>query len=80
MLELERIHSKIIYFLTQEPVLTICITDASSIGYGAILLHTMNNKRHVVEYFSKCTSLESKYHSYELETLVVVNTIKFTGA
>ncbi|XP_049307209.1 uncharacterized protein LOC125777120 [Bactrocera dorsalis] len=85
LLEHERIRSKIISVLTQEPVLTIfdpqhsieLHTDASSIGYGAILLHRIDKKPHVVEYFSKCTSpAESKYHSYELETLAVVNAIK----
>lgn len=52
-------------------------TDASSRGYGAILLHKINNRPHVVEYFSKAASLvESRYHSYELETLAVVLAVK----
>ncbi|MBF2463463.1 hypothetical protein ICI39_14115, partial [Listeria welshimeri] len=35
------------------------------------------NKRSVVGYFSKRTSpAESQYHSYDLETLAVVNSIK----
>ncbi|XP_067633181.1 uncharacterized protein [Eurosta solidaginis] len=52
-------------------------TDASADGYGAILMHKINNRSHVIEYFSKRTSsAESRYHSYELETLAVVNSIK----
>jgi len=81
----EQVRIKIITILTQTPVLIIfdpqyqieLHTDASCIGYGAILLHKIDNKPHVVEYYSKCTSpAESKYHSYELETLAVVNAIK----
>jgi len=42
-----------------------------------MLLHNVEGKRRVVEYYSKCTTLaESKYHSYELETLAVLNAIK----
>jgi len=71
--------------LTNDPVLTIfdpekpieLHTDASSIGYGAILLHKIENRPRVIEYYSKCTTLiESKYHSYELETLAVYNAVK----
>jgi len=52
-------------------------TDASASGYGAILMHKIDGKPRVVEYFSKCTSpAESRYHSYELETLAVYNAVK----
>jgi hypothetical protein len=52
-------------------------TDASSDGYGAILMHKVEGKNRVVEYYSKRTSpAESRYHSYELETLAVVNAVK----
>jgi len=52
-------------------------TVASAIGYGAILLHRIDNKPYVIEYFSKSTTVyESKYTSYEFETLVVVNAVK----
>lgn len=84
--ELEDIRQKIIKILTSEPVLTIfdpdcpieLHTDASAIGYGAILLQTKEGgNQHVVAYFSKrTTAAESKYHSYELETLAVVNAVK----
>lgn len=83
--EHEQIRQRIISILTQKPVLVIfdprhpieVHTDASSRGYGAILLHKINNRPHVVEYFSKAASLvESRYHSYELETLAVVLAVK----
>nr|XP_033199277.1 uncharacterized protein LOC117161683 [Bombus vancouverensis nearcticus]XP_033204812.1 uncharacterized protein LOC117165556 [Bombus vancouverensis nearcticus] len=46
-------------------------------GYGAILMHRVEDKNRVVEYYSKRTSpAESRYHSYELETLAVVNAVK----
>ncbi|CAH2088848.1 unnamed protein product [Euphydryas editha] len=52
-------------------------TDASSEGYGAILFQIVQGKRRIVAYFSKRTTpAESRYHSYELETLAVVNAIK----
>jgi len=52
-------------------------TDARFIGYGAILLHSIVNKPHVIEYYSKTTSsCEYRYTSYELETLAVVNVVK----
>jgi hypothetical protein len=83
--EHEEIRQKVITILTSNPVLMIfdpqhpteLHTDASSEGYGAVLLQIVDKKRHVVGYFSKRTSpAEAKYHSYELETLAVVNAIK----
>ncbi|CAH2084482.1 unnamed protein product [Euphydryas editha] len=73
--------------LTSEPVLAIydpslpieIHTDASSIGYGAVLMqvHEGNRKR-VVSYFSRLTQgAESNYHSYELETLAVVKALEY---
>ncbi|CAK1585312.1 unnamed protein product [Parnassius mnemosyne] len=76
---------KIINILTSSPVLTIfdpnlpteLHTDASSIGYGAVLIQRKDKNPLVVAYFSMRTSdTESKYHSYELETLAVVKAIK----
>jgi len=53
------------------------MTDTRSIGYSAILLHRINSKPHVVEYFSRATCpCESRYKPYELETLAVVNAVK----
>ncbi|CAH2106762.1 unnamed protein product [Euphydryas editha] len=50
---------------------------SSSEGYGAILFQRAGTKLHPVEYYSKRTThTESRYHSYELETLAVVNSVK----
>ena len=52
-------------------------TDASAIGYGAILFQKIDDGLRVVAYFSRRTSAEeSRYHSYELETLAIVNALK----
>jgi hypothetical protein len=52
-------------------------TDASSIGYGAILIQKYDGQNKVVAYYSKRTSpSESKYHSYELETLAIVKALR----
>lgn len=81
----EEVRQQIIQALTSEPVLTIfdpereteLHTDASSIGYGAVLLQKIYGKNHAVAYYSRrTTAAESKYHSYELETLAVVNAVK----
>lgn len=49
-------------------------TDASATGYGAILMQKQSDgKLHPVFYHSRrTTEHESKYHSYELETLAIV--------
>ncbi|XP_026746101.1 uncharacterized protein LOC113507445 [Trichoplusia ni] len=50
---------------------------ASSEGYGAVLIQKDDGKPHVVAYYSQRTSdAESRYHSYELETLAVVRAIE----
>lgn len=81
----ENARQKLISLLSTEPVLTIfdpvlpieLYTDASSEGYGAVLLQKKDCKLHPVSYYSKrTTEVESRYHSYELETLAVVNAIK----
>lgn len=53
-------------------------TDASSHGYGAVLMQKQNDEKwHPVSYYSKKTSeAESKYHSFELETLAVMNAVR----
>ena len=52
-------------------------TDASSESYGAILTHQVEGKGKAIEYYSKRTTLaESRYNSYELETLAVVNAVE----
>ena len=52
--------------------------DASASGFGAILLQKQTDGLfRVVSYFSQRTSsAESRYHSFELECLAVVNAIK----
>lgn len=76
----------IIACLSEEPVLAIfdpklsteLHTDASAIGYGAVLLQEHERKRkRVVGYFSRAThGAESRYHSYELETLAIVKALQ----
>ncbi|CAK1549316.1 unnamed protein product [Leptosia nina] len=75
----------IINHLTSKPLLNIfdpslkteLHTDASSLGYGAILLQKKDNQCRVIAYFSKRTSpAESRYPSYELETLAIFNALK----
>lgn len=53
-------------------------TDASSVGMAGILLQIQDDQKlHPVAYFSRqTTDAEAKYHSYELETLAVVETLK----
>ena len=81
----EKIRQQVVSILTDAPVLMIfdpnypieLHTDASSEGYGAILMHKVEDKNRVIEYYSKRTTpAESRYHSYELETLAVVNAVK----
>lgn len=72
--------------LTNEPVLAVfdpslpteLHTDASSVGYGGVLLQVHSDtRRRAVAYFSKTTQgAEPKYHSYELETLAVVKALQ----
>jgi hypothetical protein len=73
--------------LTSSPVLAIYSpnaytelhTDASSSGFGAILFQKQDFdlKMHPVMFFSrKTTSAESKLHSFELETLALVYSLK----
>jgi hypothetical protein len=77
----------VIQHLSAQPLLSIfdaslpteVHTDASSIGYGAILFQkpTPESALRVVAYFSRRTTpAESSYHSYELETLAIVNALK----
>lgn len=53
-------------------------TDASQIGLAGILLQRhQDEKLHPVAYYSRQTSdAEQKYHSYELETLAVVESLR----
>lgn len=63
--------------LFQENAAIDLYTDASSLGYGAVLVQTIEGRRHPNAYMSqRTTDNESRYHSYELETLAVVRAIK----
>lgn len=53
-------------------------TDASSIAVAAILIQVHHDGPHPVAYFSKlCTFEQSKYHSYELETMALVFALRY---
>lgn len=72
--------------LTKAPILAIydpkayteLHCDASAQGFGAVLLQRQSNKEmHPVFYFSRrTTATESKYHSFELETLAIVYALR----
>ena len=75
----------VINYLTSRPLLAVfdpeipteLHTDASNIGYGAILIQKHDNISRVVAYFSKrTTENEAKYHFYELETLAIIQALK----
>lgn len=53
-------------------------TDASSHGFGAVLMQRQSdNKLHPVFYYSrKATGAESRYHSFELETLAIIYALR----
>lgn len=62
-----------------DPILDIELhTDASSIAVAAILIQVHPDGPHPVAYFSKlCTYEQSKYHSYELETMALVFALRY---
>nr|CAI5831076.1 unnamed protein product [Callosobruchus analis] len=83
--EQEDAFNEIKQLLTSRPVLSIydpkleteLHTDASSSGIAGILLQKHNSVFKPVMYFSRATSRDEKvFHSYELETLAVVESIK----
>lgn len=83
--EQESARKYIIERLTSRPLLNVfdpelpteLHTDASCIGYGGVLLQKLDGNLRVIGYYSKNTNkYEEKYHSYELETLAVVNSMK----
>lgn len=54
-------------------------TDASKYGYGSMLLQQdpEDMKLHPIYYSSrKTTDAEPKYHSYELEVLAIISSLK----
>lgn len=83
--ECENARQVIIKKLTSSPVLRIynpalscqLHTDASSVGLGAALLQEENGVLQPVAYFSRrTTDYESRYHSYDLETLAIVEAVE----
>ncbi|XP_015435727.1 PREDICTED: uncharacterized protein LOC107191251 [Dufourea novaeangliae] len=75
---LDKLSSKPLLIIFDPKRETELHTDASSIGYGAILFQRMDGDLRVVAYFSRRTTPEeSRYHSYELETLAIVNALKY---
>lgn len=52
--------------------------DASKLGFGAVLMQRKSdNCFHPIFYFSKrATETETKYHSFELETLAIVYALR----
>jgi ribosomal protein L21E len=74
--------------LTNRPILKIfnpnwrteVHTDASKVGVAGILfqINDTTDKRHVIAYFSRqTTNAERHYHSYQLETLAVVEAFRY---
>lgn len=81
----ENIRQEIITKLTTQPVLKIfdpdlpteLHTDASSLGIAAALMQKEKGIIYPVAYFSRrTTDCESKYHSYDLETLAIVEGVE----
>lgn len=51
-------------------------TDASAVGLGAVLLQSENGTTRPVAHYSRHTSeCESRYHSFDLETLAIVDAV-----
>lgn len=88
--ECERIRLELVKKLTEYPILNIfnpdleteLYTDASSVGLGAMLMQKgTDNLSHPVAYFSRrTTDCESRYHSYDLETLIIVEATHYFRA
>ena len=84
--ERKRCFPKLQNILISRPVLTLfnpnatteVHTDASQLGLAGILMQRHTDERlHPIAYYSRQTSdTEQKYHSYELETLAVVETLR----
>lgn len=74
----EKLSSRPVLVLYNSGARTEVHTDASKFGLGGMLLQEQGDKQlKPVMYFSKVTTaVEQLYHSYDLETLAVVETIK----
>jgi hypothetical protein len=71
--------------LISDPVLTLfnpdleirLYTDASCLGVAGILIQINGKKENVISYFSKHTTAnERKFHSFELEALAIVSSVR----
>lgn len=83
--ECERARQLVIAKLTEPPILRIynpdlsceLHTDASSLGIGAALLQVEDGIARPVAYYSRrTTDYESRYHSFDLETLAIVESVE----
>lgn len=83
--ECERARQLIVQTLTDSPVLRIynpdlrceLHTDASAVGLGAVLMQKENGIAQPIAYYSRrTTDYESRYHSYDLETLAIVEAVE----
>ena len=76
--ELKRILTNRPMLVLYDPTLeTELNTDASSVKLGAMLLQKRDGEKRVVSYYSRKTTLvEKNYHSYDLETLAIVEALK----
>jgi hypothetical protein len=84
--EQDKAREYVVTHLTSRPLLAIydpallteLHADASAVDYGGILIQKCDGQTRVIAYFSKPTmQTEAKYHSYELKTLAIVNSLKF---
>lgn len=82
----ELIRQEIIKNLTNEPILEIynpeleleLHTDDCAQGVAGILFQQSNKTTHPIAYFSRKTNeYESKYHSYDLKTLAIVEAVRY---
>lgn len=73
----EKLASKPVLKIYEPSAETELHTDASSVAYAAILMQKENNELHPIHYMSRKTSdAESRYTSYELEALAIIEGIK----
>jgi hypothetical protein len=74
----EKLVSRPVLAIYDRDLMTELHTDASKFGLGGILMQVQSTgELKPVAYFSRVTSKEEEvYHSYELETLAVVESIK----
>lgn len=72
-------------YLVTKPILalfessrpTILYTDASRLGIAGMLVQIVDGREVAIGYHSKhTTSAEQRYHSFELETLAIVSSVK----